>query len=115
ARAVLWSALWDMTRDAQLPAHDFTRLSLDNIDVESDPVLVSAFIARMWGAIEEYGNPKHRAETREVLASGARERAMRAPAGGDLQLLWAQTFIEAARRPSDVELVRSLLDEESVF
>jgi len=115
ARAVLWSALWDMTRDAQLPARDFTRLSLDNIDVESDPVLVSAFIGRMWGAIEEYGNPRHRAETREMLASGARERAMRATPGGDLQLLWARAFIDAARRPSDVELVRSLLDEESVF
>jgi aminopeptidase N len=115
ARAVLWSALWDMTRDAQLPARDFTRLSLDNIDVESDPVLVSAFIARMWGAIEDYGNPRHRAETREVLAAGARERALRATPGGDLQLLWARAFIDAARRPSDVELVRSLLDEESVF
>ncbi len=98
ARAVLWSALWDMTRDAQLPARDFTRLSLDNIDVESDPVLVSAFIGRMWRAIEEFG-----------------ERAMRATPGGDLQLLWARAFIDAARRPSDVELVRSLLDEESVF
>ena len=115
ARAVLWSALWDMTRDAQLPARDFTRLSLDNIDVESDPVLVSAFIGRMWTAIEEYGNPTHRAEMREILATGARERATRATAGGDLQLLWARTFIDAARRPSDVELVRSLLDEESVF
>src|SRR4029077_17182736 len=102
ARAVLWSALWDMTRDAQLPAHDFTRLSLDNIDVESDPVLVSAFIARMWGAIEEYGNPKHRAETREVLASGARERAMRAPAGGAPPRVGGRTVTRGGRTPPPV-------------
>jgi aminopeptidase N len=104
-----------MTRDAELPAHDFVRTALANIDVETDPVLVSDTIEGMWSAIEQYGDSSRRAEAREWLAAGSRERAMRAAAGGDLQLLWARAFIDAARRPQDVELVRSLLEGESVF
>ncbi len=115
ARAVLWGTLWDMTRDAQLRARDYVTTALANIDVETDPVLASDYIEGIWRAIEAYGNPAHRAEMREVLAAASRERALRATPGGDLQLLWARAFIAAARRPSDVELVRSLLDEESVF
>ena len=115
ARAVTWGALWDMTRDAQLAARTFVQATLGNIDVETDSVLVFPFIVRAESAIEQYGSPTHRAEMREVLAAAARERALRAVPGGDLQLLWARTFIDNARRPQDVERVRDLLDGETEF
>ena len=115
ARAVLWSALWDMTRDAQLPARDYVRITLSNIDVETDAVQVFPFILRMESAIEQYGQEANRAEMREVLAAGARDRALRAEPGGDLQLLWAKTFIDNARSPRDVDRIRDLLDGETEF
>ena len=115
ARAVLWSALWDMTRDAQLAAGDFVRITLSNIDVETDAVQVFPFILRMESAIEQYGKPAHRQEMRSILAAGSRERALAAEAGGDLQLLWAKTFIDNARSPQDVARVRDLLDGETEF
>ncbi len=36
ARALVWGATWDMTRDAELPARDFVRLVLANIGTETD-------------------------------------------------------------------------------
>ncbi|HET7467805.1 MAG TPA: aminopeptidase N [Candidatus Dormibacteraeota bacterium] len=115
ARAVLWGALWDMTRDAQLPARDFVRTTLANIDGETDSVLTFPFILRMESAIETYGSLAHRAETRESLAAGSHQRAQRAEPGSDQQLLWAMTFIDNARTAGDVARVRDLLDGESEF
>jgi len=51
ARAVLWSALWDMTRDAQLPAHDFTLLAINLDEMADGPTafleeLVTALLQR---------------------------------------------------------------------
>ena len=115
ARAVLWSALWDMTRDAQVGVRDFVRTTLANIDAETDSVLVYPLIVRMESAIEDFANPAHRAETREFLAAGARERALRSQPGSDMQLMWARTFIDAARSPQDVGRVRDILDGETEF
>jgi aminopeptidase N len=78
-------------------------------------VQVLPFILRMESAIEQYGRPAHRAEMRGMLAAGSRERALAADAGGDLQLLWAKTFIDNARSPQDVARVRDLLDGETEF
>jgi len=110
ARATLWEALWDMVRDARLRVADYLEISLDNIDVETDAAIVGTLIGRMTGAIETYGDPKHRAAQRESLAQGAKQRLSRLAPASDLQLLWANAFISSARRPDDVAWVRGLLD-----
>jgi len=110
ARAIAWGALWDMVRDANLRARDYVPIVLNNIDVEGDAVMLLALIGRMSSAIDRYSAIDNRAAVRELLASGARARALEAQPGSDRQLLWVRAFIDSARRPEDVEWVRGLLD-----
>jgi aminopeptidase N len=110
ARAVLWEALWDMVRDAQLPVADWLDILLQNIDVESDPSIVGLLMSRTGTALDSYAAPQGRASLRESLAQGAKERLSRLAPASDLQLLWTQAFIGAARRREDVAWVEGLLD-----
>ena len=110
ARAILWEGLWDMVRDAQLRAADYLEISLANIDAETDAAIIGSLIGRMTAAFEMYGDPRKRAELREAVAHGAKQRLSRVAPASDLQLLWTSAFIGAARRPDDVGWIRGLLD-----
>ena len=110
ARALIWGALWDMVRDAQLRAREFVSISLDNIDVETDAPTLDTLIARIQTAINTFTTPSNRAVLRNVLAAAARQRMQNAPAESDVQLLWANALTRAAREPIDVAWVHGLLD-----
>jgi aminopeptidase N len=110
ARALAWGALWDMLRDAHLTARDYVQIALNNIDVETDAVMTLSLINLVFSAIEVYGDPENRSAARELLAAGARRRALQAAPGSDRQLLWTKALIDAARSAEDVEWVRGLLD-----
>jgi aminopeptidase N len=110
ARALCWGAVWDMARDADLRARDYIALALANIGVESDPSTLATLISRIERAVESYTSPDHRAAALEMLARASHEQFTRSEPGGDTQLLWAITYIGAARLPADVEWVRGLLD-----
>jgi aminopeptidase N len=110
ARAILWEALWDMVRDAELRAAEYVEISLANMDVETDAAIVGSLIGRMNSAIERYGDPRKRAPLREAVAQRAKQRLSRLAPASDLQLLWTTAFIGAARQPDDVAWVQGLLD-----
>jgi aminopeptidase N len=99
-----------MARDADLRARDFIGLALANIEVETDPSTLSTLLARIDHAVESYSHPSHRSAARALLARAAHEHFSRAEPGSDTQLLWASTFIGAARLPDEVDWVRGLLD-----
>ncbi|MGI0129749.1 MAG: ERAP1-like C-terminal domain-containing protein, partial [Thermoplasmata archaeon] len=110
ARALAWGALWDMAGDADLRARDYTAISLDNIEAETDASTLESLLGRTELAVERYSDPRNRAEGRALLARAARRLAEASPAGGDAQLLWTEAFIRAAREPEDVQWVLGLLD-----
>ena len=110
ARAVAWGSLWDMVRNAELRPSDYVDISLSSLDIESDPAVFQSLIFRTFAAFEDYAKPAHRAALREAVARGAFDRLQRVAAGSDLQLQWALTFIDAARRPADLDWVAGLLD-----
>jgi aminopeptidase N len=110
ARALVWGALWDMTRDANMRAREFVAVSLENIDVETDAPTVEALIARIQTAITTFGAPSNRSSLRGALAGAARQQMESSQPGGDLQLLWAHALIRSARDALDVAWVHGLLD-----
>ena len=110
ARAIVWEALWDMVRDAQLRVADYVEISLGNIDVETDAAIVGSLISRMTGSVERYTDLRKRAAVRERVAQGAKARQFLTAPGSDLQLLWTNAFIGGARQPDDIAWVRGLLD-----
>jgi len=110
ARAVVWGSLWDMVRNAELRAAEYVDISIRCIDVETDPAVFQSLIFRTFAAFEEYAQPARRAALREAVARAAFDRLQRIPPGSDLQLHWALTAIDAARRPADLDWAAGLLD-----
>ena len=110
ARAIAWGALWDMTRDAELRAREYVGISLANMESETDASTLESLLARTERAVDSFSDPRNRHTVRARLARASRASMRRALPGGDVQLLWATTFIGAARTPKEVAWVRGLVD-----
>jgi aminopeptidase N len=107
---VAWIALWDMVRDAKLPARQFVPLVLNNIQGETDIGVVQDLLGRVSSAIEVYGDPENVKALSQVVAEHALDALRKAQPSSDLQLVWARTFITSADRPEHLAIVRGLLD-----
>jgi aminopeptidase N len=115
ARAVCWTATWDMARDAELSAREYLDVVLRHLGAETEVGLVERTLGQATTAIYLYGDPANRDPTADLLAATARAELRRAEAGGDHQLAWARAFISAARSSEDLAAVRGLLDDSSAF
>ena len=110
ARALCWSAAWDMTRDAELPAREWVQLVLSGVDAESEISVVQSLLARVQTALSSFADPSWAPEGWTALADHALASLEAAPAGSDMQLQWSRTFAGAARSREHAEVLRGLLD-----
>ncbi|MEU4462646.1 aminopeptidase N [Streptomyces sp. NPDC024017] len=109
ARALCWSALWNMTRDALLPARDFVDLVLRFGGRESGIGVVQMLHAWAESAVTHYTAPARRETAARLLAEGARRELYAAGPGSEHQLAWARFFARTATAEADFELLRDLL------
>ncbi|MFI9469031.1 aminopeptidase N [Streptomyces sp. NPDC052492] len=110
ARALCWSALWNMTRDALLPARDFIELVLRFAGRETDIGVLQMLHAWAESAAVHYTAPERREQAGLRLAEGAAEQLRAAGEGSEQQLAWARFYAHVAAAPADFELLGSLLD-----
>jgi len=110
ARALLWGATWDMTRDAEMTATDFVELVLRGIGTETDTTAVGRLPGYVQTAISYYSDPAGRAALRARWESGLRGLLEAAEAGSDHQLAFVRAFASAARSDGALDLVAALLD-----
>jgi aminopeptidase N len=115
ARALCWSAAWDMTRDAELPARDWVQLVLAGVDAETEISVVQSLLARVQTALNSYADPSWAPTGWTMLADHALASLESAPAGSDAQLQWSRTFASAARTDEHAEILRGLLDGSRVL
>ncbi len=115
ARALCWSAAWDMTRDAEMSARDYVMLALRAVLGETEIGVVQSIQARLRGALDRYADPNWAPDGWVQLADVAATAMRTVPSGSDFQLAWARTFAASARTPEQRQLLRALLDgSESV-
>jgi aminopeptidase N len=112
ARAVCWTACWDMTRDAEMSPRAYLRLVIGNSAGEARVGLLQTLLGQAASAVWLYGDPSHRKDAGTELAEATLAGLESADAGGDHQLAWARAFISEARSPGHVQIVRSLLDAD---
>lgn len=110
ARALCWSALWNLTRDALMPARDFIGLVLRFAGRESDIGVLQMLHAWARGALVHYAAPGWREEGGRLLAAGALTELRRAEPGSQHQLTWARFLASVAAGPEDFQLLAGLLD-----
>ncbi|NGO12097.1 aminopeptidase N [Streptomyces sp. HC44] len=110
ARALCWSALWNLTRDALMPARDFIDLVLRFAGRESDIGVLQMLHAWANSALTHYVAPDWRDTGGQLLAEGALRELRLAEPGSQHQLTWARFFAAVASSETDLQLVRDLLE-----
>ena len=107
-RTLLWSAIWDMTRDAEARPSDFVRLVLDHLGGETSSPLRETLLKQAVLAAEQYTAPDDRAGALETLGDGLHRLLAEAAPGSDAQLQLARTFARVARTEEQLDAVRDL-------
>ncbi len=110
ARALCWSAAWDMLRDAEIGATDFIDIALAGLPGEDDITVATMILTQVNGAVEIYSRDTNRPELRTKVANALGALLDSAVAGSDHQLQFARAFASNAHSDSDIEGVRELLD-----
>jgi aminopeptidase N len=110
ARALCWSAAWDMTRDAEMPAPEYLRLAVGGALQELDIGVVQSIQARLRSALDRYADPAWAPEGWAQLTDLASTGMHTAAPGSDFQLAWTRTLAAAARTPEHIQVLQRLLD-----
>ncbi|WP_432051412.1 aminopeptidase N [Streptomyces xiamenensis] len=109
ARALCWSALWNLTRDGLLPAADFLTLVRRFGGAETQIGVLQMVLSWADSALEWYLPRSRRAQAAAELARAAGDELRRAEPGGDHQLAWARFFAGRADSDADFALLEGLL------
>ncbi|MGW6389766.1 aminopeptidase N [Streptomyces sp. NPDC055103] len=110
ARALCWSALWNLTRDGLMPARDFVAVALAFAGRETDIGVLQMVHAWAKSAVSLYAAPAWREEGGRLLAEGGLRELRLAEPGSEHQLTWARFFAATAGTDSDFQLLEGLLD-----
>lgn len=113
-RAVAWTLLWDMNRDAQLTSDDYIAAVTRGIGTETDMTAVRAQLRYALAASTSYTPAEHRAEANRSLVSGIAALLERAEAGSQHQLALTDALIASIDSPQGVTLIQGWLRNEEV-
>ena len=112
-RAMLWGALWDQVRDAQLDPARFARAALRELPHESDEQIAPVLLGRLSRAVTAYLSAREREIIRPEL-----ERVLLANANDSTRSYGVRknhldTYIALAHSPSALATLDALLDSTS--
>ena len=110
ARALLWGASWDMTRDAEMSATDFVALVLRGLGTETDLTAVSRLPVYARNAVNYFADPAGRDALKDTWETGLRELLESAAPGSDHQLAFARAYAAAAHTDDALAFLAGLLD-----
>jgi len=109
ARALCWSAAWDMARDGEMPAGAYLDLVLAGVAAETEIGAVQLLLRQAVAAVLLYGDPSRRAARLTEVASRCLGLLQAAQAGSDRQLAFASAFAAAAQPGPQAAVLRGLV------
>ncbi|MDO5032203.1 aminopeptidase N [Corynebacterium sp.] len=115
SRAVIWTSLWNLTRDGEWPVAEYVETVLRHAPAETNPALLTTTFANAHFALGHYLPEAQRDAARAEYASRLWELLSTTEAGSDAQLVLARAAIAAqAATPEEVgtERLRALLAGE---
>jgi aminopeptidase N len=109
-RSLIWSALWNMTRDGVLSGRRFLEFVDRHAGAESQVGVLANLLRQTSFVLDFYLTAEGRAAALEPVAEMAERELRAAPPGSDKQLAWARFFADAGCRPLDHAFLVGLLD-----
>jgi aminopeptidase N len=112
-RTLVWSAAWEMTRDAELRARDFVSLVAGGIPAETEVGVAQRLLLQAQTALGSYADPDWaRSEGWPAFADRLLELARGAAAGSDHQLAFVNALCSSVLSTRHVVVLADLLDHE---
>jgi aminopeptidase N len=96
ARALLWSALWNATRDGELDPVRYLRIVREHAPAEPNIGLLSGVLANAAFSLRSFVDDARRAEEQRTWTEATWAALRTAEAGGDAQLSWARALATAS-------------------
>lgn len=110
-RTLVWSAAWEMTRQAEMPARDFIALVQRGIAAETEIGVVQRVLLQASSALNAYAEPEWAAAVGWAeFATRLLELARDAEAGSDHQLAFLNTLLAGPLTDDQVPVIKGLLD-----
>ncbi|TFC83998.1 aminopeptidase N [Cryobacterium cheniae] len=110
ARAIIWGAVWDATRDAETAARDFITLVLGNVATESESTTLRTVLGQVVLAATYYVAEEFRTATIKEVGDALWSLARHAEAGTDEQFQFVKFFAALATTESQLASVAALRD-----
>lgn len=95
-RSLIWSAAWDATRDAEMPARDFRRLVLSNLAAETESTTIRTVLGQLTVATTLYADPASRPDVHRQVADALWDMTQAATPGSDSQFQFLKAFAQMA-------------------
>jgi aminopeptidase N len=110
ARAIVWGAAWDATRDGESSAGDYVRLALANIATETESTTIRTTLGQLGLVAKQYVAPVRRTETLTRVGDTLWTLATEAAPGSDAQFQFVKFFAAYASTPEHAAALGALRD-----
>ena len=112
-RTLVWSAAWEMTRDAELTARDFVALVMSGIQAETEVGVAQRLILQAQTALNSYADPAWAcANGWPAFADRLLDLARESAPGSDHQLAFVNALCTSVLQLHHVAVLATLLDSE---
>ena len=110
-RTLVWSAAWEMTRDAELRARDFVALVSSGVHGETEVGVAQRLLLQAQAALNSYADPRWAAESGwPAFADRLVDLARTAEPGSDHQLAYVNALCTSVLSTAHLVLLADLLD-----
>lgn len=112
-RSLVWSAAWEMTREAELRARDFVALVSKGVPAETEVGVAQRLLLQAQTALGSYAEPGWaRDHGWPRFADRVLELAREAPPGSDHQLAFVNTLCSSVLSTRHIATLADLLDRD---
>jgi aminopeptidase N len=112
-RTLVWSAAWEMTRDAELKARDFVALVMSGIQAETEVGVAQRLLLQAQTALNSYADPDWAcANGWPAFADRLLDLARESAPGSDHQLAFINALCTSVLQLHHVAVLATLLDNE---
>lgn len=112
-RSLVWSAAWEMTREAELRARDFVALVSKGVPAETEVGVAQRLLLQAQTALGSYAEPGWAREHGwPRFADRVLELAREAPPGSDHQLAFVNTLCSSVLSTRHIATLADLLDRD---
>jgi len=107
-RQLLWTSLYDLTRDAKMKSTDFLNLVSSKISIETDPKLLQTLLVRASAVLSFFlPNAIFPSYSEKLFHSFYNE--LNKAAEPDFKIIWARSVVDAAATESTVKILEEQL------